>query len=346
MNILFFTSNHLNLYKPVVKELRSNGFIVTVLESPIYPNDPKINRKIENTQINSWNKKIENFWADNKEIWHIQYDLFICFNAPSINSSVLNSITDANPGIKKIVYLWDSLNYMDFNQIVNSFDLAFSFDYVDCKNNSNWILLPSFYMRDNERQSNTLNYDLFCIGFNHDDRYKFIKKILPQIKQYNLKYYIKILRRYPNLSVVSKIKFILRNILKMKNFQNMLFEIGIIDRGLGTDKLIPHKTFSELMSCSKCVLDDNRENQAGLSPRFIWAYFDGKLILTTNKWAHCYSFIDKRRVLIIEKNNPVINDSFWDLEEHTFGNPTSDSLHISNWVKILLGEVKCPKFYQ
>lgn len=344
MNILFFTSNHLNLYKPVVQELRSNGLAVTVLESPIYPYDSKINRYLEKSKINSWNKKVEQFWTDNKEIWHTKYDLFICFNAPSINLPVLNSITDANPGIKKIIYIWDSLNYIDFNQIVNSFDLAFSFDYVDCKNSNIWNLLPSFYLRVNDGQLNTFDYDLFCIGFNHDNRYKFIKNLMPQIKQYNLKYYIKIFRRYPNLSIVSKIKFILKNILSMENFQNMLFEIGIIDRELGTDKLIPNKTFSELMSHSKCVLDDTRENQAGLSPRFIWAYFDGKFILTTNKWAHCYSFVDKNRVLIIEKDSPKINNSFWKIEGRILNTPISDSLHISNWVKILLGEVKCPQF--
>lgn len=344
MNILFFTSSHLNLYKYVVKELTNQRHNVTVIKSPYFPNDPKFSINTPKKDLNKeWDESVNSFWRPIIDSLSSQIDLFICFNAPSINKTVLNRIDFLYPQIKKIIYVWDSFNYVNFDKISSYFDVAYSFDYNDCHSSNKWILLPPFYLKKDVINIEDYKYDIFCIGFNHDNRYKFITHLMPQIRKYNLKFYIKIKRGFPSFNMWGKIKFIIKSIQK-GHYKNLMFEIGLKDRYLGVSSSIPGDEFYDAMEQSKCVLDDNRENQGGLSPRFIWAYFNKKLIITTNKWAHCYSFVDKKRVLIIDKESPIIDKSFLNIDSDYTDVMLTESLYISNWVNILIGKIKCPNF--
>ena len=94
-----------------------------------------------------------------------------------------------------------------------------------------------------------------------------------------------------------------------------------------------------MISQSRCVLDDQRSTQSGLTAKFMWALANHKKIVTTNKWAYEYKFVSPQQVLIIDKINPVISENF-------IKNPITEgkycdvsSFYIDRWIDELLSVV-------
>lgn len=224
------------------------------------------------------------------------------------------------------------------------FDKSYTFDIIDAQN-PGWTLLPSFFVAKDIKPENLDEvYDLFMIGSNHDRRYSFIRKVLHAVKCQNLNLYVKIyVPPITNLCVNFMIDCI-KSIKDLKHIHETLFKYGLENRHLKIDDHIGLDEYTTIMHKSKCILDDNRPRQAGLSPRFIRAMALNKKVITTNEWAHLYSFVDRKKVSIVDKENPIIDIDFIKNDEQSSISSNLDALEISNWVKILIGEKECPSF--
>ena len=70
----------------------------------------------------------------------------------------------------------------------------------------------------------------------------------------------------------------------------------------------------------------------------------GKKIITTNEWAHQFSFVDRSNVMIVDKKKPVIDADFIRQPASPIKCGDFDALELSHWVRILTGEVNCLSF--
>ena len=97
---------------------------------------------------------------------------------------------------------------------------------------------------------------------------------------------------------------------------------------------IINEEYQEICANTRCVLDDQREGQSGLTARFMWALAAGKKIITTNTCAYKYAFVNRDQVEIIDKNNPVIPVDF--LQKIDFMKSDVKEFYIDKWVSTLL----------
>ena len=342
-----FISPGFNLFEPVVETLKSQGHDVAVIPGYGDADDPRMldrRIKLNDKRIQNWKDRLDTFWRKQEQIIAKGYDIFMSLNGTSFGETAFRLIEKYSPGIEKVLFTWDSFNFYDFRQMEQFFDRLYTFDIVDAEN-PGWRLLPSFYVRkDQGNRRAESEYDVFMIGSNHDRRYTFIRKIMPVLKANGLNSYIKIVSPVQNWKSLSFAVDCIKTLYIRGYVPELLFSYGYIDRDLRQDEPVGLDEYTEIMNRSKCILDDNRALQAGLSPRFIRALALGKKIITTNEWAHKFSFVDKSNVMIVDKEKPVIDVDFIRHPAKPIKCEDFDALELSHWVRILTGEVDCPSF--
>ena len=92
----------------------------------------------------------------------------------------------------------------------------------------------------------------------------------------------------------------------------------------------------EKLLSSRCVLDDQREGQSGLTARFMWALASNKKIVTTNKWALDYNFVSPKQVMIISKYKPRLLIDFIKSELKDEEVSNCSNFRIDHWVNEVL----------
>ena len=344
MKILLFTTTYLDLYKPVVESLERQCHEVSVILDPMLPNDPKFKaQKVSSADQMHWESSVKDFWLNHRVYESGDYDIFLSLNGISITPEIVSGIKKSNPHIRTVIYAWDGLRYVDFNNLRAEFHECFSFDVDDCTEFSKWQLLPVFHV--NEKIGNTYppKYDLFCIGTNHDNRLEFLSKVESSIHNKGLKYILKVVPEKRKLW--DYIKMLLISPFRPSLRKTLFFELGLTNRSIKINKPLTIDQYNQYLSESKCIIDDVRNGQGGLSPRFVWAIACGKKVLTTNDHAYRYTFVNPGNTQIINKENPSLPFDFIS----NSGSIQSDkslmqSLFIDNWVGILLGLKPLPKF--
>ena len=161
-------------------ERPTNSFMVKALV--------RINKKLLSRKINKYYT----------EILHktkcINYD-FVFFNSPeSISKQLFLKLKKEHESSQFILYMWDSLKNKNANELLEYFDVRFSFDQQDCINRKIEIKYrPLFYVDEyaNLKSKNLQNdYDLLFIGTLHSDRNKILNQIRTECQKQGLNYYI------------------------------------------------------------------------------------------------------------------------------------------------------------
>lgn len=337
--ILFVVNPCQNLYKDIEAEMLAQGNDVVTLIDKQFKYDPNFrNRGVLNTiskplKAFLWRKQVYKYWDSIfKQQWYSdrRFDILFVISGVSIDKKIVGIIERNNPGIKKVFYTWDSCNHYDFERFLTIMDSCYTFDIEDAEKNSKWSLLPIFYS-EHESLMPT-KYDFFMIGSNHDGRYSFVKKVLPQLKNKGYSYFIKIVSGERKLSRKDKLRVSMSNkkwgwLLDEVKFSNGEENIECLDR-----KGYSMKEYRSLLAQSRCVLDDQRDSQTGLSARFIWSLAMGIYIYTTNNRALSYNFVNPQQVIIIDKETPVISP----IPTEPLQKTDIAFFRIDNWVKTVL----------
>ena len=221
-----------------------------------------------------------------------------------------------------ILYLWDDIQRVENFEITrNYYDKIFSFDRIDCQNNG-FIFLPLFYTHDFFiEKKGRCKIDLYSSFWNHSDRISIARKILEQ-DNFGRRYFFYILVGKKDYIKIFFNKSIFRRAeLKQINFstQKLAYEKNVIN-----------------MKDAFAVLDIQFPSQRGLTLRTIEALGTKSKIITTNKDIANYDFYNPQNICIIDRENPVVPDIFWntpykDLEENLYKKYSLD-----NWIKTLL----------
>lgn len=340
---LIFTTEYLNLQKPVIEELERLGWEVTTIKDCLLEGDPKlrstplrnfIKRFIKFPKHLSWLKRAELFWSPVLATLCEHYDLFLCLNAFTIPPSVVETIKQHTD--RTVLYVWDSSRTWDFSIIAPYFDEAYTFDLLDSERHSSLKLLPNYYTEPKHIEISSVKYPAIIIGANRDQRIRFVTSLASEIRRHRIyNYFFKLLpHSLPPLS-------------------QRLFKDYRLSKKLNSGKLeefelkapLEPEEYMSLMEQSEIIVDDVMPEQSGLTPRFIWGLARGKKIITTNRYALRYNFVAPENVCIVDRKNPIIPDTF--LAATPVKNP--DHLHtleIKNWVRIITGESPLPDYRQ
>lgn len=334
--VLFVAPQNLGLYKDVTCELKRQGYDVVYIEDKLFHGwvfgDPlKIHR--DWYQVYSWRKKESfnaNYWAQifSDKSFDPYYDYLLVIDGFSICDTLISRLTEANPKIKKILYLYDSMQgAYHFDRNLHWFEKVYTFD-IDDSEKFSIGLLPIYWVNDILRSDSAIEYDVFGlasfgIGLNRYNIYKEISKISDTL---GLKTYIKLLA--PPLRA------------PWKMFLKKIFRLDLsltVEQRLVTRTSLTPIEFREKTLKSYVILDALSHDQTGPTTRFSWAIGAGKKIITSNVNMERYSFYDSDQVFIFHQGDQIPMSFF----ERGFVMKESirkevDRFRIDNWVKSLL----------
>ena len=344
MRILFIAPVIQDMYKDIEAEMVRQGHEVVVIRDQILRADPyKVSCPLLVPVKNIvWSKLSKKHW-DNiiayDERIRQPFDLVFVISGVSVNKQILNYLKDQNPNIRSVFYTWDACNYYRFDRFLSLVDKCYTFELEDVKNDSRWHFLPIYCKEQKQvqQQQQDYEYDLFTIGSSHGGRYSFLKKILPQLKENNVRYYIKVVTQPLSLSMRDKVRMLfLSKERKAQILEEIRFSNGLENKEILSETKILHDKYQKISDSSRCVLDDQREGQSGLTARFMWALAAGKKVITTNKWAYQYSFVSKEQVAIFDKNNPKMPLDF--IQTPLYLKSDVREFYVDNWVATVLSE--------
>jgi len=223
-------------------------------------------------------------------------DIVFIVKGEGLSPRFLQALRDRYPTAVFILYLWDSAtNCTGIELKLPFFDDCFSFDPSDCTVFPQFRYRPLFfldrYLRDG---SDTQGNGLFFVGTLNGDRPKVIARLLSALDPSIAFEYF--------LFVRSRLELALRRLIDRP--------LRRIDAGHLIFSPIPSETLSGHIKRCTAVLDIEHPRQTGLTMRTFEVIASGKKLVTTNRSVVDQDFYDPARILVIDRNDPVVPPQF------------------------------------
>lgn len=305
----------LKLHGETRRESPSSSVLLTIikwLKNPLYRRN--------------WTQKVINN-IENKQV-----DILFCIGGYPYTKSLINILKNKNPYLASYLFLWDSLSFYDYSEYVSLFDYAFSFDKDDCAKINELEYLPDFYIKHNDLHQKKI-YDFTYIGtinnMNFEERYNCLRKISEQLNSNRWHCY---LHAYiPQLKYSTKTY--IQEIFNPLHRRYRKFIGCISNSNFTSTKHLSIDDVIQIQSQSKCIIDISYGNRQGLTMHCIDAIANGIKLITTNEHIKHEPFYHPNNILIIDKENPIIDMEFLDKPVIPVD---IKYLRLDNWLKYII----------
>jgi len=251
----------------------------------------RLNKNFLKTRIKTYYENILSHLIEGGK----HFDYVFLVNPESISKENLQKFQHAFPTAKFLLYMWDSFQNRRQNiELLPLFDAKFTFDPSDAKEYG-LQLRALFYTKVYEEveKLSHYEYDILFIGTAHSDRYEFVKRLTKNIGEKRTKLYF---------YLSSKLLFYTKKIID-KDFRAVRYkDISFFS--------LKHTDIVALMCRSNAVLDINHPKQLGLTMRTFETLGAQLKLITTNKDVMEYDFYDPSNILVINRDQPLINMKF------------------------------------
>ncbi len=253
------------------------------------------------------------------------YDYLLVVAPETITADFIKNLKLNNTKIKTVLYLWDSIkNKKNASNLIGYFDKVVTFDKKDSFIDSRIEFLPLFYIDGYAKDLSRLNnhhYQIAFIGTAHSGRYNLVTTIADSLgtdkKNSYLFYYSP-----------SRLVFFLK-----KLFTSELKGMSLKDISFNS---MTSKEIISVLANTKVVIDIEHPNQNGLTMRTIEMIGMQKKLITTNKSVMEYDFYNPNNILVIDRENPYIENSFLHSEYQPINSEIRKKYDISSWLINLL----------
>jgi hypothetical protein len=253
------------------------------------------------------------------------YDYILFIKGEAVSAANIGLMRKLHPHAVFILYFWDSLrNNRNGRKILPLFDRVLSFDRVDCAAESLLIHRPLFYLdayrdcADIQERDN----DLLFIGTVHSDRFAFAKKVKSLCSNAGLRTKFIFFFQSPPLFVVRRLFDRSFRGTKVSDFRF---------RALKKDDI------ASLVGKSSAVLDVQHPNQKGLTMRTIEVLGARRKLVTTNREVSSYDFYRPANVLIVDRENPLIDLNFFRIPFERCPEDLYRKYSLERWITDVLG---------
>ena len=164
------------------------------------------------------------------------------------------------------------------------------------------------------------SYDISFVGTCHSDRLSIINKI--KTNQPSLRYYF-----FCYLQSWFMYYYHYLRESEYRKVPKSFFQFASMSMGAVAD----------IMHRSKAILDIQHPAQTGLTMRTIETLGIGRKLITTNADIASYDFFDKENILIIDRSNPVIPNSFIEGDIKELPQHIYEKYSLNGWVKEVFG---------
>ena len=253
----------------------------------------------------------------------INFNKVLVIKGDGINKKLMQRIREIFPNSEFIYYSWDGVeNFPDMKNLLPFFDRTYSFDPVDCQD-FGMDYLPLFSSRAmiENPHSSDYDYDVSFIGALHSDRNLVVRKFARENKTLNIYMHVfspGILQRlFCALSDIS----IIYSPANIKNFS------------------LTRDEYDKITDRSKAILDVEHPKQNGYTMRTIESLLAGRKLITTNQSIAQSDLYHPSRVMILDRNRPVLDVGFLESEFKKISLPERSKYSVDNWVDTIIGEI-------
>lgn len=341
MRILFLAPDYLNLYQPILVELKKSGHEIIFIRDEGLPFDPYFHKnkigefifRLENCHLDI-DKAYIKYWdtiINKYNLLNERFDLFFCINGSSLHPYFLNLLYSKNPSIKKSLYIWDSDRYYNYHRNISFFDTIYTFDRDDSKKYDIGYL-PFYCPMRLFEGCEVIEYDAFCIGSLHDDRLRILKQIACQLEVMGNSYLFKVVYSPRKVNAKNLLGHYFRMFFgNKKDTEEREYMMGFKKDKLLTTEFYSVSDYIDMLKKCRIVVDTDRPVQSGLTPRLIWAIAAGKQIITTNDNILLDPYCKNAKIWVVDRNFPQLSD------EMTHNNCSTDDsmitdLRIDKWL--------------
>jgi hypothetical protein len=252
------------------------------------------------------------------------YDLVFVIKCENITIDALKIIKDKNSKAKFVLYLWDSIaRISNVESKFKFFDKVYSFDRLDCLSNNLLNFNPLFFRNEYAHTDNVekATWDIYHLGWYHSDRLELIKKLIKFCNKNGIKHKM--------ILFTGRFSYFIQSVFggELKgNKDYLIFET------------ISAKKNHEKILKSKSTLDIAHAMQSGLTMRTIELLGMQKKIITTNKDILNYDFYHPNNVLVIDRQNPILNKEFFESKFCEISKEIVSKYAINNWLTRMIDQ--------
>ena len=320
--ILFVSVSFFNYEIAIVSKLEELGAIVDFYDdrpsnSLINKGIVRLNKKLISSKINHYYKKIL------KEINQENYDYFLLIKGEATPRFFVKELKARLPKLKTIYYTFDSFTeYPHLVSHLNDFDENFTFDRNDAHKYGlhfrPLFFLDEYYKKRKEIKSPEI--DIAFVGSAHTDRYIIGENVrsIAEILQLKTFFYY-----YAMDEFVFKLKKIFDKNLQYFNIKKLSF------------KTLSHQQIIEIYQKTKSVLDINKPFQNGLTIRTFEVLALGKKLITTNADVINYPLYHPQNILIINRENIILEKFFFETEFKEIENEILQKMSLESFIECL-----------
>lgn len=318
--ILFLSVQTFNLENEIKSKLEQLGAIVTYYdERPANNNLIKGLLRLKKSLLQN---RIDEYYSQILlETAQINFDYVFVNRGEIVPEFFLEQLKAMQKDCKFIFYTWDSFsNHAHPVKILKYFDRKFTFDSNDAlKYNLNFrplFFLDSFQTIKND--SSKIRYNLLFLGTAHSDRYRISNEIVNWCitnKLTSFCYY------FMHGRFVYLFKKFFDNSFKEFDYNKLSFKSLTVDQ------------IADLYSKSDVILDINHPGQNGLTMRTFESIGARKKLITTNAEVKKYCFYNPNNILVIDRNNLVIDKSIFDSIYEEIDDVLYNKLTLEGWIK-------------
>lgn len=254
-----------------------------------------------------------------------QYDILFVVNPETMTGSFIREVKSRCKGIRTILYLWDSIvNKKNSLPLIGYFDKVVTFDERDSKIDPRIDFLPLFYCKIYDSTlidwNGVIDYDATFIGTAHSDRYAFVKSVINQVVNTASSNYL-------FFYCPSRLLFFLKKLLTK--------ELALMPMGNVSFKSMCAEDVVSILKRTNVVIDSEHPMQHGLTMRTIETLGLQKKLITTNKSITSYDFYHPNNILVVDRDNPVIDNGFFMLPYQPIEGAVRDKYSLRNWLQRL-----------
>ena len=276
----------------------------------------RFKKEVYKTKITAYYNKLVTELKDKK------FDFFLLIKGEAVPKFFIEFLRKNNPEIKLIYYTYDSFkNKKNGLDIMELFDSKYTFDSNDAVKYGMGFR-PLFFATDYSnlylKNSNHFKYDLAFIGTAHSDRYIIAENANNWSKLNGFEMFT---FYYSPSKLLFKIKK-----LTEKSFKNF-------DSEKISFNSLAHQEIITIYKDSKAILDINHPDQNGLTMRTFETLGAGRKLITTNENVKRYPFYSENNIWIIDRNNPVYDESFFKSQFHHIDSTIYESMSLNGWIQ-------------
>jgi hypothetical protein len=321
--VLFVAPRFFGYERDVIRELERQGAIVNWL--PDRPFDTPLMKALTKTYpllVHPWASRLYERLLNEFSVTN--YDIVLVLNGQTLSSSMLKNLRRSFPTAEYVLYMWDSIkNRKNICKNLDLFDRAYTFDPKDSKS-FHMNFRPLFYANGFETQkvcdSNPTKYHISFVGTAHTDRYAIVNSLRNRLPAHVIAYWYLYLQA--------------PWVLNLYRWTNPSME----DANVSDFEFIPldKKTVQQVFAQSGAILDIEHPNQNGLTMRTFETLGAGKKLVTTNSDVRNYDFFNENNIFVIDRNNPIISEQFFDIPFKELPLEIMNRYSIAGWLEEIL----------